>query len=120
MHHVRPGGVYILIEPGFQPVEVEGITGEPIDGGEVAAIGQLGAQTPEDLDRAQRGLGDRLGDIAARRGDRADGRYSALLRLGTQRLHHAGPLVEFRQTAAEVSGVAFFTGHFLQTAAHFT
>ena len=108
----------MLGEPRLQTVAVEGVGVEPVDGGEMAAVGQRGIQTPEDLDDTQGSLGHRLGDITALGGHGADGGQSAHTAVLAQADHLACALVELSQTGGEVCGVALLTGHLLQTTRH--
>ena len=86
----------------------------------MARVGQRSVQTPEDLDDAHRRLRDRLGNIAARRGDSADGGQRAAPLVRAEALDAACAFVELRQTRSQIRGIAFFAGHLFQTARHFT
>ena len=70
-------GDKVLIEPGLQGVQVQGVGVEPVDGRKVARVGQRAVQTPEDLCDAHRGLRDGLGRVAAGGGDGAEKRFQA-------------------------------------------
>ena len=85
----------------------------------MTAVGKGRIQRPEDLDDTHRRLRDRLGEVAARRRDRADGGEASLPLVAAEALDHARALVELRQTRGKVSGVAFFAGHLFQTTRHF-
>ena len=74
---IMPGGsssirANILIKPFPDCIHIQRVAGQPVDRREMALIGQRGIQAPEYLDDTQRRLGDRLGNIAARRRYGAD------------------------------------------------
>ena len=74
-------------------------------------VGQRGVQCPEHLDDPHGGLGNRLGQVAARRGHGAHCRQAAPALVGADALHAAGTLVELSQTGGQIRGVAFLAGH---------
>ena len=119
LHHLRPILAHVLVEPAFQPVEVQGVALKPVDCREMARVCKLARKAPEHLHGAQRGLRNRLGDIAARRGYRADGRDRAGAPFGAERDDNARALIELGKAAAQIGRVALFTGHFFQAAGHF-
>ena len=51
----------LIANTSDMPVAAERITGQPVDRGEVAAVGELGVEAPEHLDDPQGRLCDRLG-----------------------------------------------------------
>ena len=108
----------MLVEPGGHRVQIQGVGVQPVDGGEVAAVGQGGVQRPEHLDDAHGGLCHRLGEVAARRRHRTHGSERAGALLRAHAADHAGPLIELGQTGSQIRGVALLTGHLLQTAGH--
>ncbi len=57
LHELR---TQMLVEPGGYRVQIQGVGVQPVDGGEVAAVGQGGVQRPEHLDDAHGGLCHRL------------------------------------------------------------
>ena len=66
----RPVFMDVAVKPLGGAVGVQRIAGQPVDGREVAGVGQRRIQAPEYLYNAQGCLGDRFGDIAARGGIR--------------------------------------------------
>ena len=69
--HLAPVG-RLLFPPGAHVLHILGIGMQPVDGRIMPRVGQLGVERPEAADEPARVLGDRLGEIAARRTDRAD------------------------------------------------
>ena len=87
----------------------------------MAGIGKARVKRPEHLDDAHGRLRDRLGNVAARRRDSADGGDgAAAVSVAADAADAAGALVELRNARREVGRVAFFAGHLLQTAGHLT
>ncbi len=81
-------------------------------------ICQSGIQAPEYLDNTQCRLRNRLGNIAARRGNRPDGSQCADSVFTAQAYHAPRTLVELCQTGAQISRVALLSRHLLQTTGH--
>ena len=67
----------VLAEPLPARVGVQRIARAPVDRREVTLVGQRRVERPQGAGHAQRGLRDRLGEVAARRRDRADDRHRA-------------------------------------------
>ena len=70
-----PVGGDLAPEPAAEVVER--VAAVPVDRGEVALAGERRVERPERARQAQRVLGDRLGEVAARRRDGADDRHRA-------------------------------------------
>ena len=81
---------------------------------------QGGIQSPEYLYDTECGLGHRLGDIAAGRGYGSDCGQGAFPAVFAETNHMTGTLIELSQTASQISGITFLTGHLLQTSGHLT
>src|SRR5581483_795931 len=109
---------HVLLVPGSEVVLVQGVRVEPVDGGEVAALGELRVERPEALDDAQRVLRDGLREVAARGADGADDGDGA--ELAVARLDAAGALVELGEARGKVGGVALLAGHLFETAGDLT
>ena len=75
----------------------------------ISGISQGGIQTPEHFDNAHGGLGHRLGNVAARRGNRADGRQRADPVVAAQTLDQAGALIKLCDTGGQVGRVSFLS-----------
>ena len=87
----------------------------------MAGIRQARVKRPEHLDDTHGGLRDRLGNVAARRRDSADGSDgTAAVALAADAADAAGALVELRDAGCKVGRVALFAGHLFQTAGHLT
>ena len=86
----------------------------------MSGVCQIRIQAPENLDDSECCLCDRLGNIAAGRGNCSDNGEGALASFASERHHTACALIELCQSRTQVSGITFFTGHFLQTAGHLT
>ena len=112
-----PVGADFLAVPARQRLDVERVRLGPADRREVPGVGQLGVERPERAGEAETGLGDRLAEVAARRGDGTDDRQRAgpLGRaLGDD---PPGALVEVGEAAPQVGREALFAGEFLEAAA---
>jgi hypothetical protein len=107
-------GAHVLGEPRVQGVAVEGVRGEPVDGGEVAAVGELGVQGPEHLDDAQRVLGDGFREVAARGRDRPGHGDRTLV--ASQGGDATRALVELGKLGGQVRGVPLLSRHLLEAA----
>jgi hypothetical protein len=66
--------VVVLVED----VHVLGVADEPVDGGEVLALGQLLVKTPEHLDDTKGGRGHRVGEVTTRGRHGTDNAHRAL------------------------------------------
>ncbi len=86
----------------------------------MTGIGQSGVQAPEHLNDTQSRLRNRLGNVTARGRYSADYAQSALASLLPLGDDPAGTLIELGQTASQIGGITFLTGHLFQTAGHFT
>ena len=95
---------------------VERVAAVPVDRREVPLAGERGVQRPERARQSQRVLGDRLGEVAARRRDRADDAHRALALPGAEAADRGGALVELGQPGRQVGGVALLGGHLLKPA----
>ena len=84
----------------------------------MTGVCKAGVQSPEHLGYTHGCLRNGLGDVAARRGYCADGGEGAFSLVGAHALDNAGALIELGDAAGQIGGVAFLTGHFLQSSAH--
>ena len=66
-YHGDTSKMFIIGKPSGQVIAIKRIARQPVDGREVAAIGQRGVQRPEDLDDTHGGLCHRLTQVAAGR-----------------------------------------------------
>src|SRR6266581_272880 len=101
--------------PSFEGIEVERVACQPVYGGEVASLGKLGVEGPEDLDDAESVLSDRFGKVAAWWRDCADNTDGALLGFRAEDFQSARSLVEIGEAGCKVGGIAFFARHLFQT-----
>ncbi|CAN4035198.1 Hydroxypyruvate isomerase, partial [Dysosmobacter welbionis] len=108
----------VLVKPRLQGVQIQGVGVQPVDGREMALVGQGRIQGPEDLDNPHGGLRHGLGQVAARRRHGAHGGEAAPAVIGADAGHAAGPLVELGQAGGKVRGVPLLAGHLLQPAGH--
>src|SRR6266516_1826406 len=111
---LRPLLVDLRPEPILQGVAVQAVGREPVDRREMPPRAQCGVERPEHLHDPQGALGDRLGEVAPARRDRADdgdGGFAVV-----QRRYATGALVELAESGRQVSGKAFFSGHLLEAA----
>eukprot|EP00962_Isochrysis_galbana_P003599 scaffold1021_cov108-Isochrysis_galbana.AAC.20 len=110
----------ISFVPRIEGARVLGVGNEPVDRREVLALGELLIEAPEDLDNAEGGRADWVGEVAAGRRDGADDRDGAVAlgRAGHGALARA--LVEGGQAGTEVGGVAGVGGHLGQAARDLT
>src|SRR6266566_1408619 len=114
---LRPLLVDLRPEPILQGVAVQAVGREPVDRREMPPRAQCGVERPEHLHDPQGALGDRLGEVAPARRDRADdgdGGFAVV-----QRRYATGALVELAESGRQVSGKAFFSGHLLEAARDF-
>ena len=111
----------VLLIPRPQTVDIKRIGIKPVNGREVPPIGKACIQRPEHLNNSHRCLRNRFGKIAAWGRYRAHGgQGAAALFITADAGNGTGTLIELCQTGGEVSRIALFTRHFLQTAAHLT
>ena len=117
----QEGLAEVLLIPRPQAVDIKRIGIEPVNGREVPPIGKACIQRPEHLYNSHRCLRNRLGKVTAGGRYRTDcGQRAAAFLIAADAGHRTGTLIELRQTGGKVGGIALFTGHLLQTAAHLT
>src|SRR6267143_1659827 len=86
LSQVNPFRPDFLRIPGIEGVKVERVACQPVDGGEVASLGKLGVEGPEDLDDTESVLSNRFRKVSPRRRDSADDTDRALLGFRSQDL----------------------------------
>lgn len=84
------------------------------------SLGELLVQAPEDLDDAQGGGGDGVGEVTTGRRHGAHNGDGALAARVADALHSTGSLVEGGESGAEVGRVARVGGHLRQSAGDFS
>eukprot|EP00053_Salpingoeca_punica_P023409 m.9950 g.9950 ORF g.9950 m.9950 type:complete len:683 (-) comp5100_c0_seq1:47-2095(-) len=112
-------GEVLLVEV-IQSTHVLGVGDEPVDGGEVLALGQLLVKAPEHLYDTQGGGCDGVGEITAGRGHGTDDCDGALAGRAAHALDAAGALVERGEAGAQVGGVARVGRHLSETTGDLT
>lgn len=104
----------VLVVEIVEGAHVLGVGDEPVDGGEVLALGQLLVQPPEHLHDAQRGRGHGVREVATR------GRHPAtrVKGQGSSRAHHTN-FTNFLQSFSVLRGLIIlfcnYFSHFLHT-----
>ena len=95
-------------------LRVERVAVEPVDRREVALVGELRVEAPEDLRDAERVLRYRLGKVAARRRNGSDDGDGALAPVLAEAYRTARSFVEGSEARTEVGRVSLFAGHFFK------
>ena len=111
-------GAELFVIPLCQSIDIQRIRGQPVYRREVARVCKGRIERPEHLDDTHRCLRNRLGDIAARRRNCADGGDGAASFIRAEAFDNACALVKLRDTRCKVGRVAFFAWHFLKSAGH--
>jgi hypothetical protein len=110
----------VLVVEVVQRARVLRVRDQPVDGGEVLALGQLLVQPPEHLHDTQSGGGDGIGEVTTGGRDGAHDGHRPLSVGVAQALDPAGALVEGGQPGPQVGGVARIGRHLRQTPRDFS
>src|SRR5690606_40767340 len=102
--------------PGSETASVDRVRLQRMDRRVEARLRTLAVQSPEAADVTLRVAGDRLGEVAAGRADRADDGQRAFA--PAQRLDARGALVELRQPRTEVRRVAGLARQLAEATGH--
>ena len=111
---------HILIKPSAYTVQIQGITGQPVDRREVTFVCKVCVQSPEYLHDSKCCLGNRLGNITTRRRYGTNSGQSAFSSIFSITDHVSGTLIELCKTGTQICGITFLTWHLLQSSGHLT
>ena len=105
----------VLLIVVVQSLHVLGVGTEPVHTGEVFPLGKLLVKTPEHLDNAKGGTGDRVREVTTRRADSSNNGHAALSLRVAETLGPSSTLVEGSQPGSKVSWVAGVSRHLSET-----
>ena len=110
---LRPVLGDVLLEPWIELISIQRVGFVPVDRREMPAFGEIRVERPERFDNSQCVLGDRLGEVTARRRHGTDHGDRAGRSVGV--LEEAGSLVELAEPRREVGRVALLAGHLFES-----